>query len=257
MTTLPAGLSIRPATEADLPAVNDIFYQSEIAGAASLPPVQTLTTPDHVLATGAMYVAELAGVVVGYSGSIARGDVVYLTDLFVRPPQQSTHVGRMLLRQVLPRDGRTLCTVASTDPRALSRYVREDMRPRLPVLFLRGDVPALGPLPATNITIVEAAPDDPAFAAWDADIRGPPPPHELAFWRRAHRAVPVWFQRGGATIGYGVFHQRSGGSLWTPDATTLRPICARAARDPPACVFAALAWAGSAHDNLRPPLLGP
>jgi hypothetical protein len=257
MTTLPAGLSIRPATEADLPAINDIFYQSEIAGAASPPSAQTLTFPDHVLATGAMYVAELAGTVIGYSGSIARGDVVFLTDLFVRPPQQSTHVGRMLLRHVLPRDGRTLCTVASTDPRALSRYVREGMRPRLPVLFLRGDVPALGPLPANDVTIVEAAPDDPAFAAWDAEIGGRPRPQELAFWRRAHRAVIAWFQRGSATIGYGVFHQRSGGSLWTPDAITLGPIGVRDERDAVACVMAAVAWARARNDIVRLALIGP
>src|SRR5258705_6357215 len=196
MTTLPAGLSIRPATAADLPAVNDIFYQSEIAGAASLPPVQTLTIPEHVLATGAMYIAELAGAVVGYSGSIARGDVVYLTDLFVRPQQQSTHVGRMLLRQVLPCDGRILCTVASTDPRALSRYVREGMRPRLPVLFLRGDVPALGPLSANDVTIVEAAPDVPAFSACDAEIGGRPRPHDLAVCQCSPRAVHAWVQLG-------------------------------------------------------------
>jgi Acetyltransferase (GNAT) family len=239
MTTLPAGLSIRPATEADLPAINDIFYQSEIAGA--------------------MYVAELADAIVGCSGSIARGNVVFLTDLFVRPQQQSSHVGRMLLRHVLLHDGRTLCTVASTDPRALSRYVREGMRPRLPVLYLRGDVPALGPLPTGDvaITIVEAAPDDRAFATWDAEIGGRPRPQEIAFWRRAHNAVPVWFQRGGATIGYGVFHQRSGGSLWTPDAITLGPIGVRDERDAAACVLAAVAWARARNDNVRLTLIGP
>src|SRR5258706_14663756 len=149
----------------------------------------------------------------------------------------------MLLRQVLPCDGRILCTVASTDPRALSRYVREGMRPRLPVLFLRGDVPALGPLPANDVTIVEAAPDDPAFAAWDAEIGGRPRPQELAFWRRAHRAVIAWFQRGGATIGYGVFPQRSGGSLWTPDRITPGPTRVRHERGRAGCIFASRGWA--------------
>src|SRR5258708_7587238 len=162
MTRLPAASSTRPATAADLPAINDIFYQSEIAAAASLPPVQTLTIPDHVLATGAMYVAELAGAVVGYSGSIARGDVVYLTDLFVRPQQQSTHVAWMLLRQVLPRtaDALSLGPIGVRDARDAASCVLAAVawaRARIDIVRLPLIVPhaVLAPLFDAHFRLVE------------------------------------------------------------------------------------------------------
>ena len=88
---------IRRATTADLPAVNDIFYEEETRDAPNPPPRRMLGYYAHVLRAGELYVAERAGAVVGFSGRIGRSGVSFLTDLFVRPEVQSSQIGAALL----------------------------------------------------------------------------------------------------------------------------------------------------------------
>ena len=72
----------------------------------------------------------VTGAVIGYAGSIVRGQVAFLTDLFVRAAHQSNAIGQALLAAVMPQDGRMHCTTASTDPRAQALYARAGMAPR-------------------------------------------------------------------------------------------------------------------------------
>src|SRR5688572_11975808 len=130
---------IRPATAADLPALYDIWYASEVGGDPHPPRRGPWPWLAHELATGALLLAERDGVALGFAGTITRDEIVFLSDCFVRADAQSSGVGRGLLHQLLPRDGRTYCTISSNDPRAQALYVRAGMRPHWPFFILEAE----------------------------------------------------------------------------------------------------------------------
>ena len=80
----------RPAHEADLGAAYGVFYQNELLDNPQLPlPSDIPPYLHHVLQTGTLYVAEQDGKVLAFAGAIIRGNISFLTDLFVLPDQQS------------------------------------------------------------------------------------------------------------------------------------------------------------------------
>ncbi len=247
----------RLAREDDLPQAYDIFYENEVGETSGPSPLDAGLMPylRHVLGTGTMYVAERDDGVAAFAGSIARGDVRYLTDLFVRPRAQSAGLGQTLLRHVLPADGRVHYTCSSTDPRALALYIRSGMQPQWPHLNLRLNRP-LGGLPVADVETVEARADDPALARWDTEIGGRPRPEEHEYWTREQHGVPLWFRRRGDTVGYG-YARLGGGTLYYPQACTVGPIGARTPEDAAACVAAAVGWASRRAEVLRIDLPGP
>ena len=247
----------RPATTRDLPAINDIYYQHEAENDPDLPPPRPLACYPYLLANGEMWVAEENGATIGFSGVLTWGDIAYLTDLFVRSDYQSASVGKMLLRHNLPGDGMIRCTLASNDPRAVSRYVRAGMQPQWPHYWLVAEPTALAGLPVSGVEVAPADVSDPAFLQWDAELCGRRRPQDLAHWRATNRAVPVWFRRAGETIGYGLIQTYSDSSLWNPDAYTIGPIGARRVEDAVACVSAAVAWAQPRATAIRLALPGP
>ncbi len=250
--------TIRPATEADLSAVSDIYYRSEVEGHPNPPAPHPFSGLDHVLATGQMYVAESDGAVIGYASRIVRGRVAFLTDLFVTAERQSSHAGRALLQATMPAGENLVhCTLSSTDPRAQSLYIRAGMRPQWPNFVLRASAATLGPLPDSGVRLSEAAPDDPALVEWDATIAGRRRPEDFLFWLGPARAVPFWIERGGDRVGYVFVQRRAGSSVWYPDAFTVGPIGALTAEDAAAGVFAATAWAGSRAEVIRASIPGP
>lgn len=250
---------IRPARPADLPAIFAIFSTHEVAGVPD-PPPRGAVWPSfaHALATGALAVAEEDGALLGYAGAVARGSVAYLTDLFVRPAAQSAGLGAALLRAVFPpaQPGRRRFTVASTDPRALALYVRAGLTPHWPNLLLRTVAPAPDRLPASDVEVVEAPPDDPELLRWDAELGGRERPEDHAFWVREEGGVPLWFHRGGATVGYGYARTRAP-AFWHPEHLRLGPIGARTPEDARACVLAAVRWARPRSAVLRLDIPGP
>lgn len=260
-------LQVRAATEADLPIVHDIWYQLDADDNPHAPPPgPVLTSFRYEQARGAIVVAEQAGEALGFGASVRWDDpttgrqLTYLADLFIQRRRQSRGVGQAILAALPLREGPT-CVHASSDPRASALYIRWGMRPRWPNYWLVGGPGALrlGALPGADVELAEAAPDDPAFGAWDARSFGFPRPHDLAWLLAERDALPVWFRRGGATLGYGLLQRRSDEALERPDAWTLGPIGAQtpdAARD---CVGAAVHWsltAGGAA-QLRLGIPGP
>ena len=96
---------------------------------------------DHIAQTAAeFWVAEdTDGNVIGYARSIDRGGLFELTEFFVRPGTQSQGVGRELLGRAFPPGrGDLRLIIATTDIRALSRYMRAGVVARFPVLTFTG-----------------------------------------------------------------------------------------------------------------------
>ncbi|HEX9135194.1 MAG TPA: GNAT family N-acetyltransferase, partial [Ktedonobacteraceae bacterium] len=235
--------NFRPALEADLGAAYEVFYQNEVLDNPDLPlPGDIPPYLRHVLQTGKLYVAEREGKILAFAGAITRGNISFLTDLFVWPDQQSGQLGKTLLRSVLPQDDLVHCTMSSSDPRALALYIRAGMRPQWPHFALRLEKPRYKKPLAPDLEIVEADPNDPALVQWDAQISGRPRRVDHQFWVREERAVPVWFRRQGQTVGYG-YIRLGAGTLSDPQACTLGPVGASTPEDAAACVLAAVNWA--------------
>ena len=249
-------VEIRPAAEGDLAQVYDVFYENEVGDDPDPPPRGDMPPwLTHVLAAGEMLVAERGGRVVGFAGLIARGEVAYLTDLFVRREQQSGGVGRALLRRILPAGG-VRCTMSSRDPRALALYVRAGMRPQWPNLWLRADTARLVARPTGDVAVVAAEPGNAELLRWDAALSGRHRPAEHAYWL-GQAAIPVWFERRGTPIGYGYIQTRSPSALWSRDAFMVGPVGARTAEDAAACLLAAVEFARQRSGRVRLSVPGP
>ena len=233
----------RPAREADLGPTYEVFYQNELLDNPQLPlPGDIPQYLRHVLQTGMLYVAEQDGKVLAFGGAIIRGNISFLTDLFVLPDQQSGQLGKTLLRSVMPQDDLVHCTMSSSDPRALALYIRAGMRPQWPHFALRLEKSRYKMPPAPDVEIIEADPGDPELVQWDARISGRLRPVDHQFWIREERALPSWFRRQGQIVGYG-YVRLGAGTLNDPQACTLGPIGTSAPEDAPACVLAAVNFA--------------
>jgi ribosomal protein S18 acetylase RimI-like enzyme len=238
--------TIRPATEHDLAAIQHIFYLNETQGAADPPPLPTgiPSLYQHIIQNGVLYVAEQDGHVQGYAGAITRGTVSYLTDLFVHPEMQSSHLGKTLLQHTLPSiDQHTHCTMSSTDYRALALYIRAGMQPQWPHFNLRLTESVRDARWQSPIEIREAQENDAdALMQWDARIGGRLRPQEHQYWQQRQRAVPLWFLHQEQVIGYG-YVRLGAGTLWYPNACTIGPLGVNAPEHATDCVLAAVGWA--------------
>src|SRR4051794_217025 len=134
--------AIRPAVAADLPALYDIWYASEV-GNQCPPPRGPWPWLAHELTTGELLLAERDRAAIGFAATITRSEITFLSDCFVRADAQSSGVGRRLLDRLLASAGRTYCTVSSNDPRAQALYIRAGMRPRWPNFILDAETTKL------------------------------------------------------------------------------------------------------------------
>ena len=117
---------------------------------------------DHMLQRGDMWVAERGGAITGYGAAIRLGDARMLADLFVDPAHHDRGLGSALLEAALG-DHQPRLTCSSSDPRALSLYVRAGLRPWWPNLYLEAPAGASDRLPlAPDVTIHPAGLDETA-----------------------------------------------------------------------------------------------
>jgi len=241
----PVPETVRPARASDLDAVYEVWFEATHPGrrGGGPPPGVVLPLFRHELTTGHLWVAEEEDGLVGYAASFVRGGVMFLADLFIVPARQSHGIGAALLDRALEHPAATRCTMSSLDPRALTLYTRAGMRPRWPHLLLAADTPDLAALPGADLAVVIADVGDPAFVAWDARVGGRARPEDHAFWRGLG-AVPLWYARGGARVGYGYAWIRTD-AVPGPEVR-LGPLGAAVRQDAAACVGAALRWAADA-----------
>lgn len=159
---------------------------------------------DHIARTAAeFWIAEGAdGTPVGYARSIDRGGLFELTEFFVRPGVQSQGLGRELLARAFPPGrGDQRLIIATTDIRALSRYLRAGVVVRFPVLTFAGDSRDVAPVDGLVPEPLDLHRDLDAVNAVDDAVLG----HRrevdhrwFATEREGHRYV-----RGGRVVGYG------------------------------------------------------
>jgi len=76
------------------------------------------------------------GEAIGYARSIVRGDHRELTEFFVAPDNQSAGVGKELLTRAFPNDTPHRSIIATTDFRALARYLKTGVYPFVTELYL-------------------------------------------------------------------------------------------------------------------------
>ncbi len=163
------------------------------------------------------------GELAGYARSIERGGLFELTELFVRPGQQSRGVGRELIERAFPQGrGEVRSIIATTDVRATSRYYAAGTVARFPYFTLAGR-----PRPDAdrgNLVAEPVGTDDPATLGAITEIERavldyPRGTGELA-WLAANREG-LLFLRAGEPVGFGFISKRGAGPVAAQDPGNL------------------------------------
>ncbi len=139
----------RPGTPADSRACYDLFETTidDLGRRTGVVANDTADDPqawetrrplfDHLAATyESWWLAEddATNALVGYARAINRDGARELTEFFVHPTAQAGGIGRELLARAFPAEGaRHRSIIASTDNRAIARYLRAGLLPRLPM----------------------------------------------------------------------------------------------------------------------------
>ena len=130
--------SIRTATMADVPAIHQCWLDTDFTPEEQIPvkPLGIAPWFPNLVEHGDMRVAESAGAIIGFAATVTRGRMQYLSECFVRPDWQSMGVTKSLLDALYTDPTLIRCTLASSDRRAVSRYMRAGMTPRWPMYIL-------------------------------------------------------------------------------------------------------------------------
>ena len=255
--SLASDLVIRPATAGDLPRLWEIRAASDAPVPVHPPPAGAPPSIlGHLLQTGTLLLAERTGQIVGFGGRADRGEVAFLTDLFVDPALQSSAVGKTLLRELFQSVRGPRCTLASSDARAVALYTRAGMTPRWPNLDLIADAAQLRLPHVRNISLRPADPFDAAFLEWDSALGGRRRPQDLAFFRDAQEASFFWIESATGPVGYAVVRRDSVSGL-RDDTLTIGPVGGRTAAAARAGTLAAVAWAQERAPRLEITVPGP
>jgi GNAT superfamily N-acetyltransferase len=159
---------------------------------------------EHLARTANQFwVAEEDGQVVGYARSILRDGLLELTEFFVRPASQSGGLGRRLLERTFSARGAVRrAIVATSDTRALARYLKSGVYARFPLFNFRR-IPE--PTSVPSDLAFEPMPASPRSLSFmcqiDQTVLGHcrPVDHE---WLQEQRAGFV-YTRAGMPVGYG------------------------------------------------------
>ena len=191
-------MNFRPVDPADLEACADVFYAADDdlmikRGLLIMPRnrVALLRLFGHIQATSPhrAWLAERDGRVVGFAMSAQRGTLVFLSFLFIDPPEQSRGLGRALLERSMSGAKQTAVCIFSVQPISAALYAKYGMVPRVPMYTLLGrarhplpELPAglsvgpleVGPAAALDraVTGFEREEDHVAWQSWDRRLFG-------------------------------------------------------------------------------------
>ena len=247
----------RPATRGDLPECAAIWRTAlnDYLGRLNQPEipddlVAVLRLYGHLLATDpdGFVVAEHpdgtdgSGRLVAFTSTVRRGDLWFLSMLFVLPEVQGAGVGRALLGRVMPPRGPTLATCTdSVQPISNALYASFGIVPRLPLLRLVGRAERAGELPGLpngvrSLRFAElgeataghglgpaALADE--IAALDRDAAGFDHPQDHEMLRAEARTGFLFVDAAGTPVGYG-YASESGrvGPVAVRDRDLLAPV---------------------------------
>jgi GNAT superfamily N-acetyltransferase len=197
--------------EADIPAVHELAGETfadldRRMGEEPRPPrdpAPAYVRFRHLLRTdpGGAWVAEREdGALAGCAVALVREGIWGLSQLVVRPREQSAGLGRALLRRAHEYGGTTArgrIVVASSDPRALRSYVRLGLTPH-PCLHAEGVPQAVSGPPGVRPGTLA---DLPLTEAVDRRVRGAAHGHDIAALLDAHLTLLVAPERGYAVTG--------------------------------------------------------
>jgi GNAT superfamily N-acetyltransferase len=180
-----AGVVLRQALEADLPACGSIWRTAlnDYMGRLNLPEIPDDLTGigkfhGHLLATSpaGFWIAERveggATQPVGFVSAVRRDRLWFLSMLFVMPDAQGRGIGRLLLDQVLPAERERFVLATATDsaqPISNALYATYGIVPRLPLLDLIGRPTRQAALPALP-SGVRPVPFSDLAAGSDSDV---------------------------------------------------------------------------------------
>jgi GNAT superfamily N-acetyltransferase len=189
----------RPARPEDLPALHGIFERAvgDLYGLHRFEPPKVsrqafVSQHAHMLEHDAerFWVAEREERPVAFSAAIVRGDIWFLSALFVEPAHQASGLGKTLLRLAwdggVPQIRRRLTVVDGFQPVSTGLYSRAGLLPVTPLLSLAGE-PARG----GRVQLQPGEVDEAALAELDHAAYGFDRAVDHAFWQReAH--VTLW-----------------------------------------------------------------
>ena len=197
-------MELRPATETDLEAQEEIFraaigevYEQRNLVAPTPPSEAFRAQHRHLLRHDGerCWVAEEDGRVVGYAAALARGEAWHLSSLFIAPERQGEGIGRSLLERAWGQGYRTRRTLTDAiQPVSNGLYASLGLIPITPNLHLGGEANAEDP----GLEPVE--PEPCALAALDRASYGFDRAVDHAYWQEIGRCR-VWL-RGGEACAY-------------------------------------------------------
>jgi hypothetical protein len=200
----PRAATIRPATEADLPAIEQVSRANDDPSGGTPPAAPGAIFPRlrHLLARGTVLVAEIDGEVVGFGATVDTGRAIHLADLFVLPGLLGRGIGGRLIGPLFgDRWPRT--TFASDDPRAMNLYVAAGMLPLWPNFYLGGDSRRLPEAPGLEVGTASADEVAAHEMAWTGTDRSA----DHAVWGALAGSRPYVVRASGRAIAAG--HSRS------------------------------------------------
>jgi GNAT superfamily N-acetyltransferase len=192
---------MRPASEADLPALHDVFraaveelYERHRFEPPRPPREVFVRQHAHMLEHDGerFWVAEDEGHPVAFVAAIVRGEAWFLSALFVLPSHQSAGVGKELLGLAW-RAGeagirRRLTIVDAIQPISTGLYSRAGLLPVTPLLSLAGE-----PRASDGSGLTPGPVDEEALAALDRAAYGFDRSVDHEFWRREAR-LTLWLR---------------------------------------------------------------
>lgn len=236
-------MDVRPATEADLPAIAAVRLAiGEAHDDSGADPAYCR----YLIADGRLLVADAGGRILGFAGSIDVGRARLLADLFIGPASQGRGVGKALLDEILAGAAERF-TFSSADPAALPIYARAGMLALWPLLYLRGPVGALTApaepeaseasgsswAPVAGLEIHEVAVAD--ASAWEQARTGLDRAAEYRYWGSRTASVTVAAEREG--------RRRAVGAVRLADGhARIEHLCLDDPADSLAVVAAIAAW---------------
>jgi GNAT superfamily N-acetyltransferase len=138
------------------------------------------------------FVADEAGRVVAFTAAWVRGDVWFLSALFVHPECQARGIGKRLLSLAWGGEYRRRITITEAlQPVSTATYARRGLIPTTPILAFEGE-----PRTTAPSQLEPAAPDPDALRLLDQAAYGFDRVVDHALWRQTAESAVLWLAGG-------------------------------------------------------------